>query len=146
MSHPLGLPFLPKFKDDPSALCARTRGLDFKTHVLWGRLVVSSILDSEVLVLENATISNIAVTYEIIASTIAHNEDVAIDVSSLSEVDLTFVQLIESARRAAAERGRTIRLRTPAQGALLQVLQRGGFLDPEDQERSDFWLQGTSVQ
>ncbi len=107
---------------------------------------MSSILDSEVLVLENATISNIAVTYEIIASTIAHNEDVTIDVSSLSEVDLTFVQLIESARRAAAERGRTIRLRTPAQGALLQVLQRGGFLDPEDQERSDFWLQGTSVQ
>lgn len=69
-----------------------------------------------------------------------------IDVSSLSEVDITFVQLIESARCAAAERGRMLRLRTPAQGALLQVLQRGGFLDPEDQERSDFWLQGTIAQ
>lgn len=69
-----------------------------------------------------------------------------IDVSSLSEVDLTFVQLIESARHAAANRGRTIRLRAPAQGALLQVLQRGGFVGPEDPERSDFWLKGTIAQ
>ncbi len=74
------------------------------------------------------------------------DDNVTIDVSALSEVDLTFVQLIESARRAAGERGRAIRLSQPAQGALLQVLQRGGFLDLADPERSDFWLQGTSAQ
>lgn len=107
---------------------------------------MSVISDSAVLVPEIATISNIAVIREIIVSTITHNEDATIDVSSLSEVDLTFVQLIESARRAAADRGRTIRLRAPAQGALLQVLQRGGFLGPEDPERSDFWLKGTIAQ
>lgn len=79
-------------------------------------------------------------------SLVSRDENSTLDVSALSEVDLTFVQLIEAARRAAADRGRTIRLRAPAQGALLQVLQRGGFLDPEDQERSDFWLQGTIAQ
>ncbi len=107
---------------------------------------MSTVRDDVVLVLENANISNITVTHEALVSTVAHNEDVTIDVSSLSDVDLTFVQLIESARRAAADRGRTIRLRAPAQGALLQVLQRGGFLGPEDPERSDFWLKGTIAQ
>jgi hypothetical protein len=105
-------------------------------------------LDNDIVVRfqESVTISNISVAHDLIMSDMSGERDVNVDLSSLGDVDLTFVQLIESARRAAEERGRTIRLLQPAQGALLQVLQRGGFLDPEDQTRSDFWLQGTSAQ
>lgn len=53
-------------------------------------------------------------------------------------VDLTFVQLMESARRAASEAGGELVLAEPAGGALLETLQRGGFLT--DPDRSRFWL------
>jgi hypothetical protein len=66
--------------------------------------------------------------------------------NDVTEADLTFVQLIESARRSAMESERSIQLRHPAEGAVLQVLQRGGFLDPGDPDRAAFWLQGTSEQ
>lgn len=53
-------------------------------------------------------------------------------------VDLTFVQLIESARRTARDTGVAFGLARPAAGQLRETLQRGGFLAAsEDQE---FWL------
>ena len=74
------------------------------------------------------------------------DSSVNIDISEVTETDLTFIQLIESARRSAIESGRSVRLRQPAGGAVLQVLRRGGFLEGDDPGRSDFWLQGTSEQ
>lgn len=55
-------------------------------------------------------------------------------------VDLTFVQLMESARRSAREGGKDLRLAAPASGLLLETLQRGGFLAGDDTARRDFWL------
>lgn len=69
---------------------------------------------------------------------------VVVDIDDTNEIDLTFVQLIESARRKAAEAGRDFTLRKPASGAVLEVLRRGGFLDDETSERAKFWLQGTA--
>ena len=74
------------------------------------------------------------------------NNSITIEIDDLEEVDLTFVQLIESARRSAAEGEHSVVLRRAAQGAVLQVLQRGGFLDPEDRDRANFWLQGATEQ
>lgn len=54
-------------------------------------------------------------------------------------VDLTLVQLIESARRSAEEAGGALVMEAPAQDALLQTLDRGGFLQTPDQR--SFWLQ-----
>jgi hypothetical protein len=72
------------------------------------------------------------------------HDAIIIDISSVDETDLTFIQLIESARRKAAETGRDFTLRHPAGGATLEVLRRGGFLDDETSERATFWLQGTA--
>jgi len=69
---------------------------------------------------------------------------VTVDVQDLTETDLTFVQLLESARRKASENGGRLSLNTPAAGSLLEVLQRGGFLDDETSDRAKFWLQGTA--
>lgn len=55
-------------------------------------------------------------------------------------VDLTFVQLMESARRSAREGGKDLCLAAPASGLLLETLQRGGFLTGDDAARRDFWL------
>ena len=95
---------------------------------------------------DNVTISNIYDAHVLMSSALHSDSAVEIDISDISEADLTFVQLIESARRSMMERGRSIRLLHAADGAVAQVLRRGGFLDPADSERMDFWLQGTSKQ
>lgn len=93
---------------------------------------------------DNVTISNISEAHDILRSAFEGGNSITIDIDGLAGADLTFVQLIESARRTAADCGRSIQLRQPAQGAVLQILQRGGFLDPDDRERADFWLQGAN--
>lgn len=95
---------------------------------------------------DNVTISNISDAHDILCAAIAHNNSIIIELDGLEEADLTFVQLIESARHSAAESGCSIQLSCAADGAVLQVLQRGGFLDPEDRDRTDFWLQGATKQ
>jgi len=95
---------------------------------------------------DNVTISNISDARDLLVAGLENNSSVTIELDGLEEADLTFVQLIESARRSAAESGLSIQLRQPAQGAVLQVLQRGGFLDPEDRDRTDFWLKGATEQ
>ncbi|MDB5430372.1 MAG: sulfate transporter/antisigma-factor antagonist [Caulobacter sp.] len=55
-----------------------------------------------------------------------------------SAVDLSFVQLIESARRTASETGRVFALAAPATDGLLETLHRGGFAQTADQRA--FWL------
>lgn len=57
-----------------------------------------------------------------------------------AEVDLTFVQLLISARKYAAQSGKEIRLAAPASGPLLGVLEDGGFLDDPAQDDAAFWL------
>jgi len=62
-----------------------------------------------------------------------------IDLAEVTDIDLTFVQLLESARRAAAESGTALRLCQPASGFVLETLQRGGFLSDPPDERTLFW-------
>ncbi|PIB91206.1 STAS domain-containing protein [Caulobacter sp. FWC2] len=95
---------------------------------------------------DNVTISNISDARDILLDAFESNNSITIEIAGLEEADLTFIQLIESARRSAAESNRSIQLREPAQGAVLQVLQRGGFLDPDDRDRMNFWLQGATEQ
>ena len=95
---------------------------------------------------DNVTISNISDAHDILLAAFERENSVTIEIDGLEEADLTFIQLIESARKSAAEGGRSIQLRKPAEGAVLQVLQRGGFLDPEDRDRMNFWLQGATEQ
>ena len=65
---------------------------------------------------------------------------VAANIADDAVVDLTFVQLMESARRSAREGGKDLSLAAPASGLLLETLQRGGFLAGDDAARRAFWL------
>jgi hypothetical protein len=60
--------------------------------------------------------------------------------ADVTEADLTLVQLIESARISATQDGKTFSLSAPASGALLTVLERGGFLGELVDPRTQFWL------
>jgi hypothetical protein len=92
----------------------------------------------------DVTISNIGAAHDELGAVLRLDGPVIVDIGSVDETDLTFIQLIESARRKAAETGRDFTLRHPAGGATLEVLRRGGFLDDETSDRAKFWLQGTA--
>jgi anti-anti-sigma regulatory factor len=63
-----------------------------------------------------------------------------IDLTDVTDIDLTFLQLIEAARRSAAQVGSGIRLSRPADEIILETLRRGGFLNSPEDERTRFWL------
>jgi hypothetical protein len=67
--------------------------------------------------------------------------NVRLDLSAAVETDLTFVQLVESARRFAAAEGKSIALSAPVSEGLQETLQRGGFLGAAKDRQ--FWLHET---
>lgn len=54
------------------------------------------------------------------------------------EVDLTFIQLVEAARRYATLNSKGLTLAEPASGQLTDMLARGGFV--ANAEARAFWL------
>ena len=63
---------------------------------------------------------------------------VELRLDSATDIDLTFVQLIESARRYAAAESKTLSLSASAEAGLREVLQRGGFVATAADRA--FWL------
>ena len=84
------------------------------------------------------TIRNISEAHRDLASALSASPAVQAQVAADAAVDLTFVQLLQSARRTARETGVAFALTAPAEGPLRETLERGGFLAAaEDRE---FWL------
>ena len=87
------------------------------------------------------TIRTIADAHQRLSAALAESSVVKAEVAADAAVDLSFVQLLESARRTARETGVAFDLATPAAGQLREALERGGFLAaPEDR---GFWLAQT---
>jgi len=63
---------------------------------------------------------------------------VRLAIAAAEDVDISFVQLIESARRFAASESKSIALSAAASGALRSILERGGFLATAADR--GFWL------
>ena len=93
---------------------------------------------------DSVTISGIGQARDEISAAFADGRAIVLDVDDVTETDLSFIQLIESARRKAGETGCGFTLRHPAAGAVLEVLQRGGFLGDDLSDRDTFWLQGAA--
>jgi ABC-type transporter Mla MlaB component len=88
------------------------------------------------------TIKGIDAIHAQLAAELPAHSNVILNISDVVEADLTFVQLIESARLSAAQRGARLALRAPVDEVLRAMLERGGFLDPSDPARARFWLEG----
>lgn len=84
------------------------------------------------------TIRTIASLRERLVDFLAGSTAVQARVAPDATVDLTFVQLLESARRTAREAGAAFALAEPAAGQLRETLERGGFLAAADDR--NFWL------
>jgi hypothetical protein len=72
----------------------------------------------------------------------AEGGDVVLDLAATSEVDLSFVQIVEAARVHLAGDGRQLRLARSADGAVAALLGRAGFLTDPDPAAADFWFHG----
>lgn len=88
------------------------------------------------------TIVNITNTHEIIADAISRCTPVALEIEVASEVDISFVQLIEAARQSSARSGVALTLSSPAAGQLADTLERGGFLGRTGDASTRFWQSG----
>jgi len=87
------------------------------------------------------TIQNAGCVRDELMAALATGEDLTVDCRSGTEIDLTFVQLLLSARLTAEHNGHSLFLAAPLPVPLLSVLERGGFLggDTADQR---FWTKG----
>ena len=96
---------------------------------------------------ENTTgIRNISKFYPELSAALSGTQPVILDLTDEPEVDLAFVQVVESARRYARTHGKTLSLSQPASGSLLDVLGRAGFIENASHEDALFWLLKGSAQ
>ncbi|MBU1376892.1 MAG: STAS domain-containing protein [Alphaproteobacteria bacterium] len=86
-----------------------------------------------------ATIPHVIDAWTRLSAAVAAGGDLVVDIAEVTAADLSFVQLIEAARASCARQGGTVRLAQPAEGALRDVLDRGGFLAGADTDRLQFW-------
>lgn len=84
------------------------------------------------------TIRTVSVSRERLLEALSGPTTVQAHIAADATVDLTFVQLLESARRTAREAGSAFALAEPAAGQLRETLERGGFLATADDK--SFWL------
>ncbi|CCG40767.1 STAS domain-containing protein [Magnetospirillum molischianum] len=68
---------------------------------------------------------------------------VVIDISQTTELDLSTIQLILAARLSAERRGVSLRLKSPADGALAATLLAAGLTGGPLSTDSQFWTEGT---
>ena len=101
---------------------------------------------SEVQFTGEITVRTIVAAREKLAESLRQSVSVLLNIGSVASVDLTFVQLIESARLSAARDGKTLGLTSAATGPVLEALQRGGFLGARAAEQSGFWLEPSGAQ
>jgi len=73
-------------------------------------------------------------------------QDVDLDLSELTDVDLAFVEIIYSAREQWAGAGRELRLAQPAAGPVVALLERAGFLTAPADQDIEFWFHGELPQ
>ena len=69
-----------------------------------------------------------------------------IDVPDDAEIDISFLQLLESARLYTQSAGKTLDLQHPATAALLDALTRCGWLNNNHQDSRRFWLHEGGIQ
>jgi ABC-type transporter Mla MlaB component len=86
------------------------------------------------------TIRTIEIAHRTLCDKLQSCDGILLDVTDVGDADLTFIQLIESARRTAAAQAKTLALTAPASGNMRTLLERGGFLPANDGEAAAFWL------
>lgn len=107
---------------------------------------MAPIQSDEIKISGKSTIRTISDAFQTLNEALSLNKSVIINVDAAEEIDLSFVQLIEAARIQSKSAGIQLSLSAPADGVLLAVLKRGGFLDVATPEDQKFWLHREALQ
>lgn len=91
---------------------------------------------------ESANIRVIESIRTAIAEQFQLHDNLELDISSLADADVSFLQLVEAARKLAAAEGKQFRLTAPAARPLISLLERAGFLADANPDVRRFWLEG----
>jgi ABC-type transporter Mla MlaB component len=85
-------------------------------------------------------------SHSVLLEALRSASSIDLDCSQVTETDVSFVQLLLSARKTAAEYGKSLTLAHPAGETLRSVLERGGFLKA-DSPAGDrlFWLKSEAL-
>jgi hypothetical protein len=94
----------------------------------------------------SVTVRSVAEFSHQLVQAIETHADVALDLASLSELDLSFVQLVHAARAHRGQDGGVLRLARPAGQNVAALLRRAGFLTQPDPADIDFWFHGDLPQ
>ena len=92
------------------------------------------------------TIRSITDQHHNLLSKIDGSQSLTLDIPDDAEIDISFLQLLESARLYAQSAGKTLDLKSPASAALLDALTRCGWLTNNHQDTRRFWLHEGGVQ
>lgn len=94
---------------------------------------------SVIAVPDSVTVRSIAGFRQDLIAALGEHDELALDADAVSELDLSFVQLVHAAR---AEKGKIVRLTRPANPAIATLLRRAGFLTDLSDSDLDFWFHG----
>jgi anti-anti-sigma regulatory factor len=76
----------------------------------------------------------------------SEHDSICLDLTAAVNIDLSILQLIEAARRHAANGGAAVTLSQPASPALAALLDRTGFLAAASPADITFWFHGELPQ
>ncbi|MGK9054395.1 hypothetical protein QTA58_07875 [Neorhizobium sp. CSC1952] len=106
----------------------------------------SNVKDDFLQLPQNLTVRSIAAVQQEILQFIDKNTSATIEIADDCQADISFIQLMEATRIYAGTAGKHITLAEPAGGAVLDTLQRGGFLEGMSEEDAKFWLHQGGMQ
>jgi len=89
------------------------------------------------------TVREIKLVHSRIAAALLQFPAVTLDCAGAAAVDLSFIQLVLSARKSAAAAGKTLTLAQSAQGALRDALMQAGMVAAADDAPvagQEFWV------
>lgn len=88
---------------------------------------------------DSLSIRDANVVHEQLKTALSEADSVELFIPSDAEVDLSFVQIVESARLEADVAGKTLELAAPAENAVRSIIERGGFLTAGGNGDRSFW-------
>ena len=93
------------------------------------------------------TVREIESVHSRLRELIGRHDRVEIDLATVTEIDLSGIQLLLAARKSAQTAGKTVLLAQPLPAPVREALVRGGFLPPagEPSEIGRFWIESRSA-
>lgn len=92
------------------------------------------------------SIRDIADVYAQIRISLNNHERVVLDLPAQASIDLSFLQLVEAARKQADLSGKSFSLARPVDDSVKAVLERAGFLPFDRAEDTRFWFHKETLQ